>query len=188
MTPSNPSTPATPDKEFTDVVAGSYYEDAVKWAIEKGITEGKTDTTFAPDEVCTRGQVVTFLWRAAGKPAPKSTTMPFTDVAQGSYCYDAVLWAMENGITKGTTETTFSPNKACSRGEIVTLLFRGQNAVAGTQANPFQDVPADKFYTDAVLWAVEAGVTKGYTADTFRPDVSCNRAQIVTFLWRLLAK
>ena len=186
--PVTPAKPATPDKEFTDVVAGSYYEDAVKWAIEKGITEGKTDTTFAPDEVCTRGQVVTFLWRAAGKPAPKSTTMPFTDVAQGSYCYDAILWAVENGITKGTTETTFSPNKACSRGEIVTLLFRGQNAVAGTQANPFQDVPADKFYTDAVLWAVEAGVTKGYTADTFRPDMSCNRAQIVTFLWRLLAK
>ena len=171
-----------------DVPAGSYYEDAVKWAIEKGITEGKTDTTFAPDEVCTRGQVVTFLWRAAGKPAPKSTTMPFTDVAEGSYCYDAVLWAIENGITKGTTETTFSPNKACTRGEIVTLLFRSQNASAGTQANPFKDVPAGKFYTDAVLWAVEAGVTKGYTADTFRPDMSCNRAQIVTFLWRLLAK
>lgn len=172
---------------FVDVPAGSFCEDAVAWAVANGITKGTTETTFSPGANCTRGQAVTFLHRAAGCPAPKSTVMPFTDVAQDSYCYEAVLWAVENGITKGTTETTFSPNQACSRGHIVTFLHRAQNSPAAGTANPFTDVPAGAFYTNAVLWAVEKGVTTGTTPTTFSPGANCSRGQIVTFLYRALA-
>ena len=118
---------------FVDVATGSYYEDAVDWAVENGITKGTDDTHFSPDGICTRAQAVTFLWRAAGSPKPETRTMPFTDVPAGSYYYDAVLWAVENGITKGTSNTTFSPNMTCTRAQIVTFLWRSEKSpAAGT--------------------------------------------------------
>ena len=169
---------------FVDVATGSYYEDAVDWAVENGITQGTDDTHFAPDGICTRAQAVTFLWRAAGSPAPKTNTMPFTDVNAGSYYYDAVLWAVENGITKGTSDTTFSPNMTCTRAQIVAFLWRSEKSPAAGTANPFADVKSTAYYADAVLWAVKEDITKGTTNTTFSPDADCTRAQIVTFLWR----
>ena len=169
---------------FVDVATGSYYEDAVDWAVENGITKGTDDTHFSPDGICTRAQAVTFLWRAAGSPEPETRTMPFTDVPVGSYYYDAVLWAVENGITKGTSDTTFSPNMTCSRAQIVAFLWRSEKSPAAGTVNPFADVKADAYYADAVLWAVKEDVTKGTTATTFSPDANCTRAQIVTFIWR----
>ena len=174
------------DTPFTDVLPGSYYHDAVLWAVENNITAGTSATTFSPGASCTRAQSVTFLWRAAGSPAPKTRTMPFTDVKAGSYYYDAVLWAVENGITKGTSETAFSPDAVCSRAQIVTFLWRSQNAPAAGAVNPFTDVKADAYYADAVLWAVKENVTKGTTDTTFSPNADCTRAQIVTFIWRAL--
>ena len=173
---------------FVDVPADAYYYDAVLWAAEKGITGGTDATHFSPNGVCTRAQAVTFLWRAAGSPAPKSTTMPFTDVPAGSYYEAAVLWAVENGITKGTGDTTFSPNATCSRGQIVTFLWRSQGSPAAGSVNPFADVKAGDYYADAVLWAAENGITGGTTATTFSPSADCTRAQIVTFIWRALAE
>ena len=173
---------------FVDVPEGSYYEEAVNWAVEKGITTGTDATHFSPDGICTRAQAVTFLWRAAGSPAAKSAVMPFTDVKVGSYYYDAVLWAVENGITKGTSETMFSPDATCSRAQIVTFLWRSQKSPAAGTANPFTDVKASAYYADAVLWAVKEDVTKGTTNTTFSPDANCTRAQIVTFIWRALAE
>ena len=173
---------------FVDVPEGSYYEEAVNWAVEKGITTGTDATHFSPDGICTRAQAVTFLWRAAGSPAAKSAVMPFTDVKAGSYYYDAVLWAVENGITKGTSETMFSPDANCSRAQIVTFLWRSQKSPAAGTANPFTDVKASAYYADAVLWAVKEDVTKGTTNTTFSPDANCTRAQIVTFIWRALAE
>ena len=169
---------------FVDVATGSYYEDAVDWAVENGITTGVSANRFDPNGVCTRAQAVTFLWRAAGSPAPRSRTMPFTDVPAGSYYYDAVLWAVENGITKGTSDTTFSPNATCSRAQIVTFLWRSEKSPAAGTANPFADVKSTAYYADAVLWAVKEDITKGTTSTTFSPDADCTRAQIVTFLWR----
>lgn len=173
---------------FVDVATGSYYEDAVDWAVENGITQGTDDTHFSPDGICTRAQAVTFLWRAAGSPAAKSSAMPFADVKSGSYYYDAVLWAVENGITKGTSATTFSPNQNCSRAQIVTFVWRSEKSPAAGTVNPFTDVKSDDYYADAVLWAVKEDVTKGTTATTFSPDDNCTRAQIVTFIWRALAE
>ena len=169
---------------FVDVATGSYYEDAVDWAVENGITKGTDDTHFSPDGICTRAQAVTFLWRTAGSPEPETRTMPFTDVPVGSYYYDAVLWAVENGITKGTSDTTFSPNMTCTRAQIVAFLWRSEKSPAAGTANPFADVKSDAYYADAVLWAVENDITKGTTNTTFSPDADCTRAQIVTFLWR----
>ena len=169
---------------FVDVATGSYYEDAVDWAVENGITQGTDDTHFSPDGICTRAQAVTFLWRAAGSPAPRSRTMPFTDVPVGSYYYDAVLWAVENGITKGTSETMFSPDATCSRAQIVAFLWRSEKSPAAGTANPFADVKSTAYYAGAVLWAVREDITKGTTSTTFSPDADCTRAQIVTFLWR----
>ena len=169
---------------FVDVATGSYYEDAVDWAVENGITQGTDDTHFSPDGICTRAQAVTFLWRAAGSPAPRSRTMPFTDVPVGSYYYDAVLWAVENGITKGTSETMFSPDATCSRAQIVAFLWRSEKSPAAGSRNPFADVKSTAYYADAVLWAVKEDITKGSTNTTFSPDADCTRAQIVTFLWR----
>lgn len=169
---------------FVDVATGSYYEDAVDWAVENGITKGTDDTHFSPDGICTRAQAVTFLWRTAGSPASKTSTMPFTDVPVGSYYYDAVLWAVENGITKGTSDTTFSPNMTCTRAQIVAFLWRSEKSPAAGTANPFADVKSTAYYADAVLWAVKENITKGTTNTTFSPDADCTRAQIVTFLWR----
>ena len=169
---------------FVDVATGSYYEDAVDWAVENGITKGTDDTHFSPDGICTRAQAVTFLWRTAGSPKPEIRTMPFTDVPVGSYYYDAVLWAVGNGITKGTSDTTFSPNMTCTRAQIVAFLWRSEKSPAAGTANPFADVKSDAYYADAVLWAVKENITKGTTSTTFSPNVDCTRAQIVTFLWR----
>ena len=173
---------------FTDVAVTDYYYDAVLWAAENGITGGVDDTHFTPNAPCTRAQIVTFLWRAAGSPAPKSSDMPFEDVAAGSYYHDAVLWAVEQGITVGTSATTFSPDDTCTRAHIVTFLWRAQQSPAAGSANPFLDVASDAYYTDAVLWAVKNGITVGTNAagTTFSPDDDCTRAQIVTFLFRCL--
>ena len=169
---------------FVDVATGSYYEDAVDWAVENGITKGTDNTHFSPDGICTRAQAVTFLWRTVGSPKPETRAMPFTDVPVGSYYYDAVLWAVENGITKGTSDTTFSPNMTCSRAQIVTFLWRSEKSPAAGTANPFADVKSTAYYADAVLWAVKENITKGTTSTTFSPNADCTRAQIVTFLWR----
>ena len=169
---------------FTDVKEGTYYYDAVLWAVENGITGGTTATTFSPNASCTRAQAVTFLWRAAGSPAPKSSVNPFTDVKESAYYYEAVLWAAENGITGGTAATTFSPNATCTRAQIVTFLWRSQKSPASDSVNPFTDVAADAYYNTAVLWAAENGITGGTSATTFSPNNDCTRAQIVTFLWR----
>ena len=169
---------------FIDVPAGSYYEDAVIWAVDKGITTGTSATTFNPNGICTRAQAVTFLWRAAGSPAAKSAVMPFADVKAGSYYYDAVLWAMEQGITKGTSDTAFSPNTSCTRAQIVTFLWRanGSPAVSGNSA--FTDVAADAYYAAAVTWAEKNGVTGGIGGGLFGSGNNCTRAQIVTFIYR----
>ncbi|MGM9619226.1 MAG: S-layer homology domain-containing protein [Oscillospiraceae bacterium] len=194
ISPESPREPGTSDGEdapalFTDVKSGSFCYDAVLWAVEKGITNGTGDgTTFSPNASCTRGQAVTFLWRAAGCPAPKSSVNPFTDVKAGSYCCEAVLWAVENGITNGTGDgTIFSPNATCTRGQIVTFLWRAQKSPAAAGANRFTDVAADSYCADAVAWAVENGITNG-TGDgtTFSPNAKCTRGQIVTFLYRYM--
>ena len=169
---------------YGDVSKDSYYYDAVKWAAETGVTTGVGDGLFAPEWVCTRGQIVTFLWRASGSPAPKATELPFTDVAADAYYAQAVLWAVEKGITNGTSETTFSPDQTCTRAHAVAFLYRmsGSPAAAGST---FSDVAADAYYAQAVLWAVEKGITNGTSGTTFSPDDTCTRGQIVTFLYRL---
>ena len=179
---------AKSDMSFTDVADKAYYRDAVAWAVENGITKGTTATTFSPNATCTRAHAVTFLWRAAGSPEPKTSTMPFTDVNASSYYYDAVLWAVENGITKGTSDTTFSPDATCSRAQIVAFLWRSEKSPAAGTANPFADVKSTAYYADAVLWAVKEDITKGTTNTTFSPDADCTRAQIVTFLYRAFNK
>ena len=173
---------------FVDVPEGSYYEEAVDWAVEKGITTGTGNNYFTPDGICTRAQAVTFLWRVAGSPTPKTEAMPFEDVLDGSYYYEAVLWAVENGITVGTSATTFSPELTCSRAHIVTFLWRAANSPSARTVNPFTDVAADAYYIDAVLWAVKHKITVGTTLSTFSPDEGCTRAQIVTFLYRAHSK
>ena len=171
---------------FTDVPANAYYADAVSWAVLNGVTKGTSETTFSPDASCTRAQAVTFLWRAAGSPAPKSSAMPFTDVDADAYYHDAVLWAVEQDITTGTSDTTFSPNATCTRAQIVTFLWRSQASPAAGAVNPFADVADNAYYAEAVKWAVLEGVTSGTTATTFSPNDHCTRAQIVTFLYRCL--
>ena len=167
---------------FADVPANAYFADAVKWAVDKGITNGLSDTMFGPYESCTRAQIVTFLWRAAGSPEPK-TASSFTDVSASAYYAKAVAWAIENGITNGMTETTFAPNATCTRGQSVTFLHRALKGTASGSTN-FTDVKSDAFYADAVNWAVASGVTNGTSATTFSPNADCTRAEIVTFLYR----
>lgn len=175
-----------PAVSFVDVSTSAYYYDAVAWAVENGVTSGTSATTFSPDAACTRAQAVTFLWRAAGSPAPKSSVNPFTDVSTSAYYYDAVLWAVEQGITAGTGATTFSPDATCTRGQIVTFLYRADGTTT-SGSNPFTDVADNAYYADAVKWAVAEGVTAGTSATTFSPDASCTRSQIVTFLYRAYA-
>ena len=179
---------------FVDVSASDYYYDAVLWAVGKGITGGTSATTFDPSGNCTRAQAVTFLWRAAGSPAPKTKVMPFTDVPAGSYYHDAVLWAMEQGITKGTSDTAFSPNATCTRAQVVTMLFRFAKAQGmdttqgGMTIREFDDFDAAPAYAlEAMDWAVNAGVLKGDN-NRLLPQNACTRAQIVTFLWRAFSK
>jgi hypothetical protein len=170
---------------FDDVEESAYYADAVRWAVNSGVTKGTSDRLFSPDDGCTRGQAVTFLWRAAGSPEPKSAADPFSDVKTDEYYYKAVLWAVENGITKGTSATEFSPDELCTRSQIVTFLHRYEKSPAHPDGtNPFRDVRAGDYFFDAVLWAVGEGITKGTSETEFSPDDVCTRGQIVTFLFR----
>lgn len=171
---------------FDDVSVDAYYFDAVKWAADKGITGGVSDNLFAPDDGCTRAHIVTFLWRAAGSPEPKSMTS-FTDVTASAYYAKAVAWAVENGVTNGTTATTFDPDAVCTRAQAVAFLARALNGKGGSSA-AFTDVPADSYYADAVAWAVANRVTNGVSSDRFAPDNSCTRAQITAFLYRAYVK
>ena len=174
---------------FSDVIPNGFYSRALDHCYDKGWVTGVTADTFAPDSACVRAQVVTFLWRAAGCPEPRRTVNPFVDVKQSDFYYDAVLWAVEKGITTGTDATHFSPLGACNRAQVVTFLWRafGQPAPAAGE-HPFRDVPAGSFYEQPVLWAVEKGITSGMTATAFGPTADCNRAQIVTFLYRAYAE
>ena len=167
---------------FTDVKATDYYADAVVWAVNHGITTGKTSTTFAPKLNCTRAELVTFLWRAMGSPTPSGHN-PFDDLTKDWY-KNAVLWAAEAGITTGTTPTKFSPNDVVTRGQTVTFLWRLAGEPGVGADNPFSDIDAGKFYTKGVLWAYQSGITNGATATLFKPKDPCTRGQIVTFLYR----
>ena len=195
---------------FQDVVKDSYYYSAVRWAVENGITNGTSETKFSPSATCTRGQVVTFLWRAKGSPdvilsdseesqtdsgdassqAPENDTAnPFTDVSATAYYYKPVLWAVQNGVTSGTSATTFSPGKPCTRGQVVTFLWRAEGEPEpAADETPFTDVQMNAYYYKAVLWAVENGVTQGTSATKFSPNATCTRAQVVTFLYRACAE
>ena len=174
----------TAQNPFVDVKEGAYYYDAVLWAVEQKITSGTSATTFSPDASCTRAQMVTFLWRAAGSPKVENGKNPFTDVKADAYYYDAVLWAVEKGVTSGTSATTFSPDATVTRGQTVTFLYRnaGSPEVSGTI--PFTDVEADAYYAKAVQWAVQQKITTGTSESTFSPMSDCTRGQIVTFLYR----
>ena len=170
---------------FVDVPSNEYFAPAVLWALDKKVTNGTTETTFSPYDACTRAQVVTFLWRAAGMPKAEKPVNPFTDVKEGAYYYDAVLWAVEKEVTNGTSATTFSPDQGCTRGQVVTFLWRfaGEPEVKDV-TNPFTDVAEGVYYTPAVLWAVSEEVTNGTSPTTFSPDDVCQRAHVITFLYR----
>lgn len=168
---------------FYDVPNDSFYYEAVKWAAGKNIASGVGNNLFAPDQPCTRAQIVTFLWRAAGSPEPENSGS-FSDVPASAYYAKAVAWAVENGITTGTGDGMFSPDAVCTRAQAVTFLWRYEKAPVASRSNPFTDVAADSYYADAVLWAVKEDITKGTTDTTFSPGADCTRAQIVTFLWR----
>ena len=185
--PSDPKPPVNdPSTGFTDVKNDAYYADAVKWAVDWGITNGQTTTLFGAEASCTRAQIVTFLWRAAGSPVPQTTKNPFTDLSEDAYYYQAVLWAMEQGITVGTTETTFDPDQTCTRGEAVTFLHRNAGEPVAAGNHGFQDVNGSDYYDNAVQWAREKNITSGTTETTFSPNARCTRGQIVTFLYRNL--
>ena len=169
---------------FHDVSRFDYFYDAVKWAAENGIASGTGRYTFSPDAVCTRAQTVTFLWRAAGSPMPRYRTCAFTDVDSRDYYYNAVLWAVEQGITTGLTATTFGPDVTVSRGQVATFLYRAASASKPNTFNPFTDVKTTAYNYDAILWAYDNRITTGTSDTTFSPDASCTRAQIVTFLYR----
>lgn len=183
--PVHPVQPEKPeDNRFTDIRPNDYYYDAVNWSAENGITTGIDSLHFAPDLVCTRAQAVTFLWRATGSPEPANRENPFTDVKDTDYFCKAVLWAVEEGITTGTSETTFSPDMMCSRAHIVTFLWRAKRMPLASGTNPFADVKPDDYFCNAVQWAVDETITTGTSNTTFSPDAPCTRAQIVTFLYR----
>ena len=172
---------------FVDVAEGSYYEEAIDWAVEKGITNGVSSNMFAPNDPCTRAQIVTFLWRAAGSPAPKSMSS-FTDVPADAFYAKAVAWAVENGITSGTGEGKFSPNSTCTRAQAVTFLYRASGSPAVSGSAEFSDVATNAYYADAVAWAAKKGITTGIGGGLFGSDNDCTRGQIVTFLWRAMAE
>ena len=177
-----------PENPFTDVNESEYFGIPVLWALKMNITTGTTATTFGPEKTCTRGQVVTFLWRAYGCPEPMTTENPFSDISPDAYYYKAVLWAVEEGITQGTGKGKFSPDKGCTRGQVATFLWRAQGEPTPENTdNPFSDVAEGDYYYTAILWAVENNITQGTGKGKFSPDNSCNRGQIVTFLYRAIA-
>ncbi len=183
------SRPDLPENPFTDVEEHAYFGIPVLWALKMNITTGTSATTFGPERTCTRGQVVTFLWRACGSPEPTTTDNPFTDISPDAYYYKAVLWAVENSITQGTGKGKFSPDKGCTRGQAATFLWRAQGEPTPVDStNPFSDVTEGDYYYTAVLWAVENAITQGTGKGKFSPDNSCTRGQIVTFLYRALAE
>jgi len=169
---------------LNDIDSSSYCYKATVCAIQNNITAGTSETTFSPNDACTRGQIVTFLWRAAGSPSPKNGNNPFKDVKKSQYYYKAVLWAVENGITTGTSKTTFEPNASCTRGQVVTFLWRAKGSPSVSSSNPFTDIESNQYYYNAVLWAVKNKITTGTSSTAFSPDDSCTRGQIVTFLYR----
>jgi hypothetical protein len=181
--------PTTP--VFTDLTQ-DWYKDAVNWAAKEGITTGTTATTFNPNGSCSRAQVVTFLWRAAGSPEPKTTENPFKDVDVNQYYYKAAVWAYENGITTGSkvvgNDVYFAPNDTCTRAQVVTFLWRYENKPVVSSTTSFKDVAAGSYYADAVNWAVANGITTGMSSTAFQPNTTCSRAMVVTFLYRDLAK
>ena len=183
-----PASPVSPEtvEPFTDVPVTAYYAGAVQWAVDNEITKGTSATAFSPDAGCTRGQVVTFLWRSAGCPKAALEENPFDDVVPGSYYYDAVLWAVENGVTTGTSATTFSPDATCTRAQIITFLWRADGAEPWyiEEGDFFADVPEQAYYYSAVVWALVYNVTTGTSATAFSPDKTCTRGQVVTFLYR----
>ena len=180
-----PAPGGTTQNPFVDVKQGDYYYDAVQWAVGKKITSGTSATTFTPDGICTRAQTVTFLWRSQGSPKAAGAENPFTDVSKDAYYYDAVLWAVEQGITNGTSAITFSPDATVTRGQTAAFLWRvAKQPQVDQTANPFADVTQDAYYYNAVLWGVAKEITNGTSSTTFSPDQGCTRAQIVTFLWR----
>lgn len=174
-------TPAKKTVHFSDVARGAYYYDAVQWAVQQGIASGTTETTFSPDQNCTRAQTITLLWRAAGSPAPKSSSNPFTDVKDTAYYRDAALWAAERGIVSGTA---FEPDTAMTRALLATFLYKDAGSPAVESKNAFTDVPNDADYCKAVAWVAAKGITSGTSENTFSPDTVCTRGQIVTFLYR----
>ena len=170
---------------FRDVYESDYYAEAVAWAKENSVTSGTGDgTTFSPDATVTRAEAVTFLWRAAGSPAPKNRTLPFRDVKSGDYCYDAVCWAVEKGITGGTGANTFSPDLVVTRAQAVALLHRAAGSPAARTASAFSDVKSGSYYAAAAQWASAQGITQGTGANRFSPDKDCTRGQIVALLYR----
>lgn len=182
-TPLEPSEPSEEPLSFTDVPQDAYFYKAVRWAVSQGITSGTSATTFSPSQFCTRGQIVTFLWNAAGRPEPKSFANPFADVKQGSYYYKAALWAVENKITSGTSADRFSPNRPCTRAQAMTFLWCAAGRPEGAGGSAFTDVPSGSYYEKAVDWAVANKISSGTSASTFGPQKTCTRAQIVTFLY-----
>lgn len=172
---------------FSDVSKDAFYYDAVQWAVEKGITEGTGNTTFSPALTATRAQAVTFLWRAKGSPKPTLTHNPFQDISSNDYYYNAVLWAVEQGIVKGITADTFEPNGKVTRSQTVTLQWRLAGSPQAKSSNPFEDVTEKDYFYDAVLWATQNGITNGMSSTAFQPGGECNRAQLVTFLFRQLS-
>ena len=178
---------STSSISFTDVAAGSSYYDAVVWAVNNNITTGTSETTFSPDMTVSRAQVMTFLWRAAGSPtASAGTVNPFTDVSASDWYYDAVLWAVAEGITEGTSATTFSPEEICSRAEVLTFIYRYEDEPSATGTADFTDLTAD-WYRAAINWAVSAGIASGTSETAFSPAADCPRSEIVTFLYNDLA-
>lgn len=168
---------------FTDVDKGKYYYEPVLWAVRENILSG-TSPTFSPDENCPRGEVVTYMWRAMGEPEPALTSNPFTDVSENDYYYKAVLWAYEQGITTGTSATAFSPESPCTRGQVVTFLWRAEGEPVVSTSNTFEDVSSNAYYADSVNWAVEKKITTGTSATEFSPEINCTRGHIITFLYR----
>ena len=169
---------------FQDVKDGAYYQEPVRWAVENEIADGLSDTVFAPDGSCSRGMVLTFLWKAAGSPEPEKTEHHFEDVAPGKYYEKPILWALEKGITDGTNSTRFSPDKPCTRAQMMTFLWRSKNMPSVSGDHSFDDVPSGSYYADAVRWAVNTEITDGLYPSRFAPEQVCTRGQAVTFLYR----
>ena len=188
MKPTATPAPTPIINPFRDVKVSDWFYEAVLWAVQNEVTGGTSATTFSPENDCTRAQVVTFLWAANGRPEPATTDNPFKDVKETDWYYQAVLWAVENQITAGTSVDTFSPEDTCTRGQVATFLWRAQGKPAAAEStNPFSDVAEDVYYYEPILWAVEEGVTQGTGKGKFSPENDCTRGQIVTFLYRALS-